>query len=337
MKTTATNRKVRELITSIRSKKLVPRPDFQRRLVWTNKDKSAFIETVLMNYPFPEIYIASGEVDVETGEGTELLVDGQQRVTTLYQYFGGSPDLALSRNVTPYYDLSKEKKEAFLQYDVVVRDLGHVDIDVIRNIFNRINATRYSLNAMEIHNSRYEGEFKNFAETFAQRPFFEVHHIFSASEIRRMQDMRFVAVLGATVLSTYFNRDEEVEEFLGRYNDEFPLRSDLERELDMVIDFVEHMAMPSSSRIWKKADLFTILVELHRMLFKKPTELNPTEVGKVLQEFYTQVDTPQPRTDTDSKAGRYYKAALQATNDRSSRITRGEILLEIIHEARGSA
>jgi len=334
MKTTATNRKVRELITSIRGKKLIPRPEFQRRLVWNNKDKSAFLQTVLMNYPFPEIYVAAGEVDVETGEGTELLVDGQQRVTTLYQYFSGFPYLILTGGVTPYNELPKEKKEAFLQYDVVVRDLGHVDIDVITNIFQRINATRYALNAMEIHNSRYEGEFKKFAEEFAQRPFFDVHRIFGASERRRMQDMRFVAVLGATILSSYFNRDEELEEFLGRYNDEFHLRSDLERELDVVMDFIDHMAMSASSRIWKKADLFTAIIELHSALFKRPVKLDAQTKGKALQEFYTKVDLSDTRTDPKTKEGKYYKAALQATNDRSSRIIRGEILQSIIQETK---
>jgi len=330
MKTTATNRKVRELITSIREKKLVPNPDFQRRLVWSNKDKSAFLETVLMNYPFPEIYVAAGDVDVETGEGTEWLVDGQQRVSTLYQYFVGAPDLILTKGIPAYNGLQRDRKEAFLQYDVVVRDLGRVEIDTVRNVFQRINATRYALNAMEIHNSRYEGDYKRFAEEFAQRPFFEVHRIFSASEIRRMQDMRFVAVLGATILSTYFNRDEEVEEFLGRYNDEFPLRGDLERELDFVIDFMEHMAMPASSRIWKKADLFTALVELHRAVFKNQKDLDPGAVSRALQQFYSLVDDPDLRADPNEPPGKYYKSALQATNDRSSRISRGEILLSII-------
>jgi uncharacterized protein with ParB-like and HNH nuclease domain len=67
--------------------------------VWTNKDKVRFLETVLNEYPFPEIYIAAGDVDLETGKGTELLVDGQQRITTLYQYFNGSDEL---RGLCPY-------------------------------------------------------------------------------------------------------------------------------------------------------------------------------------------------------------------------------------------
>ncbi len=330
MKTTGTNRRIRELITSVREKKLLPRPDFQRRLVWNNKDKSAFLETVLMNYPFPEIYVAAGEVNVETGEGTELLVDGQQRITTLFQYFTGSPDLVLSKTVKPYQELSKEEKEAFLQYDVVVRDLGQMDIEIIRNIFQRINATRYALNAMEIHNSRYEGAFKDFVEEFSQRHFFEAHRIFSASEIRRMQDMRFVAVLSATILETYFNRDDELEEYLKRYNDEFPLQKDLEADLDAVFGFIEVMDMPATSRIWKKADLFTLIVELHRAFFKQGIYFDNKHFAEKLKAFYALVDDPESRKDPKGDPSKYYKAALQATNDRSSRVTRGEIIQKIM-------
>jgi hypothetical protein len=330
MKTTATNRKVRELLTALRENKLIPRPDFQRRLVWSNKDKSAFLETVLLNYPFPEIYVAAGEVNVETGEGTELLVDGQQRVTTLNQYFTASPDLVLQGDVKPYLALTKEQKEAFLQYDVVVRDVGHVEIEVIRNVFQRINATKYALNAMEIHNSRYEGEFKQFGEDLAVHSFFENHRVFSASEIKRMQDVRFALVLGATIMSTYFNRDDELEEFLNRFNDEFPIRQDLLRELDIVLSFIDQMRIPSGSRLWKKADLFTALVELHRAVFKRRLDPKPEELAQVIQDFYLCVDDSEMRGDSESDASRYYKAALQATNDRGSRVSRGEILSGII-------
>jgi uncharacterized protein with ParB-like and HNH nuclease domain len=329
MKTTATNRKIRELLTSFRERRLIPRPDFQRRLVWTNKDKSSFLETVLFNYPFPEVYVAAGDVNVETGEGTELLVDGQQRLTTLQQYFTASPDLVLY-NVTPYADLSREEKEAFLQYDVVVRDLGHVDIDVVRNVFQRINATRYALNAMEIHNSRFEGELKVFGEEFAQRPFFETHRVFSAAEIRRMQDARFALTVAVTALSNYFNRDDELEEYLSRYNDEFPMRADLERELDTVLEFIDLMKLPPKSRIWKKADLFTAIVELHAAIFRRHAELSPDAVAASLSSLYADVDNSDIQADPKTNAAMYYKAALQATNDRSSRIARGNIIRKIL-------
>jgi Protein of unknown function DUF262 len=333
MKTTATNRRTRELLTQIRKGTLEPRPEFQRRLVWSNKDKCAFLETVLLNYPFPEIYVAAGEVDVETGEAKEMLVDGQQRITTLFQYFTGSPDLKLVKALKPYAELATEEKERFLQYEVVVRDLGKVGMEQIREVFRRINATRYALNAMEIHNARYEGELKACVEELAQRPFFETHRIFSGTEVRRMQDTRFLLTVVVTLLSTYFNRDDEIEDWLKQYNDEFSHGPDVQKDLDEVLAFIDAMSLPTTSRAWKKADLFTLLVELHRILFRDKVQLQPLVVAERLQGFYQRVDNFS-ETATDEKAvADYYKAALQATNDRSSRMRRGEIVREVLQEA----
>jgi hypothetical protein len=36
-----------------------------------------------------------------------------------------------------------------------------------------------------------------------------------------MQDTRFLLTVVVTLLSAYFNRDEEIEDWLKRYNDEF--------------------------------------------------------------------------------------------------------------------
>ena len=44
----------------------------------TGKAVGSFLDTVTKGLPFPEIYIADGDVDLETGEGTQLLVDGLQ-------------------------------------------------------------------------------------------------------------------------------------------------------------------------------------------------------------------------------------------------------------------
>ena len=221
-------------------------------------------------------------------------------------------------------------KEAFLQYDVVVRDLGRTDVETTKNVFRRINVTKYALNAMEIQNSRYEGEFKAFGEEFSQRAFFENHRVFSASEVRRMQDIRFALTVGVTGLSTYFNRDDELEEYLNRYNDEFPMRTDLERELDAVLEFIDEMNFTQTSRLWKKADLFTAIIEIHSAVFKRQKKLSPAAIAPARAELYSKVDNVEIRGAPDSDASRYYKAALQATNDRSSRITRGQILRDLL-------
>lgn len=334
MNTTASNRRLRTLLTGIADGTLIPRPDFQRRLVWTNKDKLTFLETVLLRLPFPEIYIAAGEVNVETGVGNELLVDGQQRISTLYQYFTGSTDLRVGRALKSYSELDLDEKGAFLEYSVVVRDLGSMPIDKIKEIFQRINATAYSLNAMEIHNARFNGEFKQAAEEVASDAFWQQHRVFSQNEVHRMDDLRFVLTWMITAMAGYFNRDTELEKYLRTYNDEFDTRNDLVRELEETLATVNGLGLPERGRAWKRSDLFSLLVEVHRARFKLGMELDLLGVGERLRGFYAAVDRAADEgvegVSVSLDVAAYARAALQATNDRSSRVTRGTILARVL-------
>ena len=333
----ASNRRVHILLDNIRKGTLVPDPSFQRRLVWSDKHKSAFIDTVLRGYPFPEIYVAAGEVDLDTGQGKEMLVDGQQRLTTLKQYFEGSPDLKLSSGITPYAELTNEEKKKFLDYPVVVRDLGQISMEEIIDIFRRINSTNYALNPMEIHNARFDGELKKFAEKLAQHSFFEDNRIFRANEIKRMRDTIFTLSVIITVMSTYFNQDSEFESYLRQYNDEFEERDCLEVEFQEVFQFIDECGLAQNSRaLRQKSDLFTLLVEVHRALTtEKENPPEPREIGKRLRQFYELVDK-SPQTDEEIGEERnrilaYYDATRQGTNQRMNRINRGKILQDVIN------
>lgn len=336
MRTTATNRKLRTLLTGIKNSTLQPRPEFQRRLVWTNKDKLRFLDTVLKGYPFPEIYIAAGSVDPTTGEGNEMLVDGQQRITTLYQYFISSDDLVIPRDFPTYAGLEENKQMDFLEYEVVVRDLGQISIDEIQKIFERINSTAYSLNAMEIQNARYNGEFKQLAEELAGDRFFDEYRFFTSNDVRRMNDLRFILTLMISIMFTYFNDDDEIESYLQRYNDEFEAKEEVRKEFLTILDFISRCNFPAKARIWKKADFLTAFVELHRAIFKDSLDLILEVTSDKIKLFYFQVDhydelssdteTIVPRQDVNE----YALAALQGTNARSRRFTRGKILREVL-------
>ncbi len=330
MKTTATNRKLRELLIAVKDEKLVLQAPFQRRLVWTTRHKLALIKTVLEGYPFPEVFLAAGEVDPNSGEAVELLVDGQQRISTLLQYFTGSDLLKLPKELCPYKDLPEEDKKDFLQYDVVVRDLGNIDHETIVEVFTRINSTSYDLNAIELHNARYDGAFKKFGELVANLDFFADHRVFTASDIRRMNDLRFALWIGVTLLSNYFHRDTQLKEFLNEYNDEFPHKKRLISEIRVVLDFINECTFPDSCRCWKKTDLFTLIVELQRAIVRDGIELNPLRINERLMGFYSKVDKMDPSQLDDSQISIYYKSALQASNDRSNRIRRGDIISELL-------
>src|SRR4051812_31018389 len=142
--TQPSSRRVGELINDIDEKRLKLKPPFQRRLVWTNLVKDNFLETVTLGLPFPEIFVAAGEIDPKTRKRVNWLVDGQQRITTLRDYVLGSEELVLTK-VKPYIQLPPKKQTQFLDYSVAVRDLGVVTRRQITDIFQRINSTDFAL------------------------------------------------------------------------------------------------------------------------------------------------------------------------------------------------
>lgn len=329
MKTSPTNKKIRELISLVKEEKLLPRPEFQRRLVWSRDDKNHFLDSILRGYPFPEIYFADGDVNLETGEGTQLLVDGLQRVYTLLHYFEDHPDLKLT-SVPPYRSLKEEEKKAFLQYDVAVRDLGAISKEEIIEVFKRLNATKYSLLDIEINNAVYAGALKTFCERIAENEFFRTHSIFNATDYKRMGDLRYVLGVVGTILYGYFNRDDAFEHLLDRYNDDFPLEISISKRLQDTFDFIEECGFDLKSRAWKKADLFTLLIELDESLHVRKEALQPSDILTTLTKFYNEVDNAHVNQGEVSSI--YYKAALQASNDKINRIRRGLIINKLLQK-----
>jgi len=62
----ATNSKVINLFNMMKEGSLILKPSFQRNLVWNDKHKENFIDTILKGFPFPEVYFADGKLDLET-------------------------------------------------------------------------------------------------------------------------------------------------------------------------------------------------------------------------------------------------------------------------------
>jgi Protein of unknown function DUF262 len=57
-------------------------PEFQRFFRWSAKQKSRFIESILLGIPIPQIFVAQRE------DGVWDVVDGLQRLSTIFQFAG---------------------------------------------------------------------------------------------------------------------------------------------------------------------------------------------------------------------------------------------------------
>ena len=97
-------------------------PYFQRNLVWRDLHKVDFIKTILLGYPFPQIFIAKGTIDLENMSTTSCIVDGQQRMSAIVEFI---KDKYRVDNKL-FSELEPKQKEEFLKYQVPIIDL---DID----------------------------------------------------------------------------------------------------------------------------------------------------------------------------------------------------------------
>jgi uncharacterized protein with ParB-like and HNH nuclease domain len=55
-------------------------PEFQRNFVWKPREMSQFIESILLNFPIPPLYLN------QNVKGELIVVDGRQRLTTLRKF-----------------------------------------------------------------------------------------------------------------------------------------------------------------------------------------------------------------------------------------------------------
>ncbi len=321
------NKKIGDLYKRIKEKSLILQPDFQRKFVWTPSHKEAFIETILKGLPFPEIYTAQSGIDIEKIETQEVVVDGQQRLSTIIQYIDEPEESKIFGKLVPKYKkLSPEEQAEFVNYKVVIRDLEDISSEIIREIFKRINQTKFSLEQVEIHNAVYDGEFISTAKEILKSIDTEHIPIFSDSEMSRMSDLHFILLTMATIeTGGYFTGDKEIETYIASFNDEYH-NKDLIREIIIsVLDGIKLLGLDPDSIWYRKSNFFTLVVELSRAKYIDFEKIKPKliEMEKnVLASKYTPKDTNEFAT--------YYAYMYTGTNSRQARVKRAEIFIKQI-------
>ncbi|MCZ2830782.1 DUF262 domain-containing protein [Modestobacter sp. VKM Ac-2986] len=149
-------------------KRLNTQPDFQRYEVWSSQKKSALIESILLDLPVPQVFLAQEE------NNTFVVIDGQQRLMAVFRFMQDEYQL---RGVTKtlegkkYSDLSDELQSKLDNYELrVVRILKESDPDVKFSLFQRLNEGSISLNDQELRNCVQRGPYNEFIKELAEDP-----------------------------------------------------------------------------------------------------------------------------------------------------------------------
>ncbi|MGC8042426.1 DUF262 domain-containing protein [Salmonella enterica] len=232
------NLKIRQLTMSfsliydrIQYNEIELQPDFQRKeRVWSQKEKSLLIESILLGLPIPMFYFAERE------NGTWLIVDGLQRTTTIFDYMRGKfilTDLKYFNDPTDsvykksFQDLPRQYQRKIREYQIN----GHLisveknDFEMVRELFQRINTYGRALSPQEIRCALNPGGSIPFIRYLAETPEF-IDSTFGKVNPKRMKDMEYVLGIISFILFSYrdykYNREDDflvhTMKYLNRFN-----------------------------------------------------------------------------------------------------------------------
>ncbi len=347
-----------DIVNDINSGSIVLSPFFQRKLVWRLAHKVDFIETILKGFPFPEIFISRGTLDVDTMKSTSCVVDGQQRMSTIREFLKDGFDVEGKR----FSGLDKIEKEAFLKYEVAIIDLDlNQDDPSIIEIFKRLNRTFYALSNIEKLSTEFGssefmlvakmicGEFfdeetpnknvspqrhktdPNISPEFIEwanqldvsrfKGYLIESEIFTKYEVSRQVHLMFTLNLMATMMVGFYARNEQVVPHLETYSSEFPSRDTIVHRLVHAAQIFSKIGFPKHSAWYSKSNAFSLLLAIDS---KYQTEKVPSATKTLRQALTLFVESPPDD---------YSLAAREAVNNKRQRILRNDYIEAVLNSA----
>ena len=180
-----------EYLRQLKKGKITIQPDFQRNQVWTPIQKSRFIESVILNFPLPPIYLN------ETKESKYIVIDGLQRTTALNEFYNGDFVLknieALPKyNLCSFKDLPESLQSKFEDKKLTVFVLKpSTPMVVIYDLFNRINTGGTQLNRQEVRNCIFIGKSTQLLKELSEKEYFKKAIGWGVSH-KRMKDREVI-------------------------------------------------------------------------------------------------------------------------------------------------
>lgn len=343
-----------DIVNDINAELLILSPFFQRKLVWRLAHKVDFIKTILLGYPFPEIFISRGTLDVDTMRSTSCVVDGQQRMNAIREFIDGSFEV----DGFSYGSLTPQQKEQFLKYEIAIIDLDlPQDHPTIIEIFKRLNRTFYALSTIERLSTEYgSSEFMLVAKLLCgelrdlDKPYTNIDterhlrdpnitvdftdwgnkqktryflgfilgtNIFSKYEVQRQVHLMFTLNLMATAMVGFYARNEEVVPHLNTYADSFVEKDQIIKRLESAARMFTRLRLKAASNWYSKSNAFSLLLALD----KWRSELSDDHLKSLRATLIGFSENPPDD---------YALSAREGVNNRKERILRNKYLEEMI-------
>ena len=256
--------------------KLDIKPDFQRDIVWKNKEMSLFIDSLMKQLRIPSICISW-----DASSGKRTVIDGLQRLATIIRFLNyQEEDWKISQvdgvderigGLTVKQICAKEPRlyqileEATLPINVIRCDYAQSNhMEYLFQIFSRLNSGGRRLLYQEIRNCIYQGPLNTFLKSY----------------VRGENWLRFVGQNAEDIGRYRFGHEERALRFLAFYDNWETYSSSLVQFLNQYMS--AHRNMPEREVEDYREMLDRVLVQISRIEGKKDTRKNWNAMEGVL-------------------------------------------------------
>lgn len=181
-------------------------PTYQRRSVWTPKDRRAFMDTIFRNYPSPAIFLHKS-IDEATGTSTYHVVDGKQRITTILQFIANKVYLPhdfgdANFNGKRWRDFGEnpDAKKLLWNYRITVEQLDDIESVVVKDVFERLNKNNSKLTRQELRHARFDGWLITYLEEEVRNTLWADFKIRTTAKEKRMTEVQNISELAAIAI-----------------------------------------------------------------------------------------------------------------------------------------
>lgn len=275
-------------------------PSFQRSYVWSIRDASRFVESLLLGLPVPGVFLSKED---ETNK--LLVIDGQQRLLSLQFFYDrvfdpngrefkleGVQDQYEGRT---YETLEIEDRrhldDSIIHATVMRQDIPSDDDSSIYHVFERLNTGGKLLSGQEIRASLYHGAFNNMLGTLNEDE--DWRAIFGRVN-RRLRDqeliLRFLALKHdgdsySRPLKGFLNRFMKKNRKFGDVDQE-TFESEFRRTVKLVRESIERPFRPE--RVLNAAILDSVMVAVSEGL-----DRGVLDEDKVRSGYQMLLDNPE--------------------------------------------
>lgn len=281
-------------------------PEYQRNSIWAPVDKSLFIESILLGLPIPFLFFC------ERDDGTTEIVDGVQRITTLYSFINDGFILSKLQKLSllngfRYSDLSDAMQKKFKNraLRIIVLD-GDTSLSFRQDLFSRVNRSGRKISDAEFRRGTFPGNFTNFIEKCSKEALFTKLCPLSDNKVARYAQFELVLRFFAFV-NQYKDFKHDVAPFLDKYlleNQSSFNEEIFHDEFERMCEFVEQyfpngFAKPDSRKAVPNVRFEAISVGTALALRENP-DLVPDDMTWLNSDKFKQKTT----TDASNNPGR---------------------------------